>query len=40
MPKLNLIDPLTKPFSKKLVEEILRGMGHILDTRFKEDGKW
>ena len=36
--KLNLLDPLTKPLNKKLVEETSRGMGLMPITKVKSDG--
>ncbi|KAL6318624.1 hypothetical protein AAG906_000702 [Vitis piasezkii] len=36
--KLNLVDPLTKPLNKKLVEETLRGMGLMPITEVKSGG--
>ena len=36
--KLNLVDPLTKPLNKKLVEETSRRMGLMPITKVKSDG--
>ena len=35
---LNLVDPLTKPLNKKLVEETSRGMGFMPITEVKSGG--
>ena len=36
--ELNLVDPLTKPLNKKLVEETSRGMGLMPITKVKNGG--